>query len=143
MVGSSGVRKAVMICLVAFVFTVTTGFSVVNYHAKVLLVQAKVTDAMDPNVGTILIGLCQMGGNLVGAFLVDKVGRKTLLYISSTFLALAQAGLGTYFYFELTSPDSASVLGNFRSVVVVLIARMHGPVERFDLKCSNAKLESI
>ena len=56
MVGSAGVRKAVMICLLAFVFTVLTGFAVVNYHAKLLLVQARVTDAMDPNLGTILIG---------------------------------------------------------------------------------------
>ena len=56
MVASAGVRKAVMICLLAFVFTVLTGFAVVNYHAKLLLVQARVTDAMDPNLGTILIG---------------------------------------------------------------------------------------
>ena len=62
------------------------GFTVVNYHAKLLLVQARVTEAMDPNLGTILIGLCQMAGNLIGAALIDKVGRKTLLYVSSTFL---------------------------------------------------------
>ena len=86
----------------------------VNYHAKLLLVQARVTEAMDPNLGTILIGLCQMGGNLVGASLIDKVGRKTLLYISSMFLALSQAGLGTYFYFELNSPEAAEILNNYR-----------------------------
>ena len=121
MVASAGVRKAVMICLMAFVFTVATGFTVVNYHAKMLLVQARVTDAMDPNLGTILIGLCQMGGNLCSAFIVDKVGRKSLLYVSSTFLAIAQAGLGTYFYFELTSPDAVEVLASYRWVPLVLL----------------------
>ena len=114
MVTSNGIRKAVMICLTAFFFTVATGFSVVNFHAKLLLVQAKVTDAMDPNLGTILIGLCQMGGNLVGAFLVDRVGRKTLLYISSAALALSQCGLGTYFHLQLNSPEVATVLENYR-----------------------------
>ena len=115
MVGSVGVRKAVIICLMAFLFTVATGFSVVNYHAKALLVQARVTDAMDPNVGTILLGICQMAGNLVSAFIVDKIGRKTLLYVSSTFLALSQTGLGIYFYLESLSAvavdnESAAIL---------------------------------
>ena len=90
------------------------GFTVVNYHAKLLLVQARVTEAMDPNLGTILIGLCQMVGNLIGAALIDKVGRKTLLYVSSTFLAFSQAGLGTYFYFELNSVEAAAILDNYR-----------------------------
>jgi len=121
MVASAGVRRAVMICLMAFVFTVLTGFSVVNYHAKLLLVQARVTDTMDPNLGTILIGVCQMSGNLVSAFIVDRVGRKTLLYISSTFLAFAQAGLGTYFYFELTSEEAAEILSNYRWAPLVLL----------------------
>ena len=53
MVGSRGVRKAVFICLMCFVFTVLTGFSIVNYHAKLLLVQARVTDTMDANVGLV------------------------------------------------------------------------------------------
>ena len=114
MVASNGVRRAVIICLVAFVFTVASGFSVVNYHAKLLLVQARVTDAMDPNVGTILIGLCQLAGNLVSAFIIDRVGRKSLLYVSSAFLALAQAGLGTYFYLELNSPEAAEILADYR-----------------------------
>jgi len=121
MVASAGVRKAVMICLTCFVFTVATGFTVVNYHAKLLLVQARVTEAMDPNLGTILIGLCQMVGNLIGAALIDKVGRKTLLYVSSTFLALSQAGLGTYFYFELNSVEAAAILANYRWFPLVLL----------------------
>jgi predicted MFS family arabinose efflux permease len=117
MVASAGVRKAVSVCLLAFVFTVATGFSVVNYHAKMLLVQARVTDTMDPNLGVILIGVCQMAGNLAGASVIDRVGRKTLLYISSAFLAFSQAGLGTYFYLELNSPEAAEALEDYRSVM--------------------------
>ena len=124
MVGSRGVRKAVIICLMCFFFTVATGFSIVNYHAKVLLVQARVTDTMDANVGTILIGVCQMVGNLCGAFVVDKIGRKTLLYISSAFLSVAQAGLGTYFYFELMTTEAeelTTVLDDYRWAPLVLL----------------------
>ena len=85
MVTSSGNRKSIAICLGIYFFTVGTGFIVVNYHAKMLLVEAKVTDTMDANLGTIIIGLCQMAGNIISAFIVDRVGRKNLLYISSTF----------------------------------------------------------
>ena len=67
------------------------------------------------NFHFFIVGLCQMGGNLVGAFVVDKVGRKTLLYISSAFLAFAQSGLGTYFYFQLNSLEVAAILENYRS----------------------------
>jgi hypothetical protein len=43
MVGSSGVRKAVLTCLAIYLFTVATGFSVISYHAKAILMQAQVT----------------------------------------------------------------------------------------------------
>ncbi len=121
MVASAGVRKAITVCLLAFVFTVFTGFTVVNYHAKSLLVQAKVTDSMDPNLGTILIGLCQMGGNLVGAMIIDKVGRKTLLYISSVVLSLSQAGLGVYFYYQMRVPEAAVVLDDYRWLPLAML----------------------
>ena len=127
---SAGVRKAIMICLLAFIFTVGSGFSVVNYHAKLLLVQAKVTSSMDPNLGTILIGICQMFGGLVGAFLVDKVGRKTLLYISSAFLAFAQSGLGTYFYFQLNSEKAAAILESYRYNNSYLFSKLCSNIER-------------
>ena len=99
MVTSAGNRKAIGLCLGVYFCTVATGFIVVNYHVKVLLVEAKV--AMDANLGTIIIGLCQMGGNIFSALIVDRVGRKTLLYVSSVFLCLSQLGLGLYFYVEL------------------------------------------
>merc|ERR1719189_1553384 len=108
MVTSGGNRKSISICLGIYFFAVGTGFIVVNYHAKMLLVEAKVTDTMDANLGTIIIGLCQMGGNIISAFIVDRVGRKNLLYISSTFVCLSQAGIGTYFYYEMSGISSDS-----------------------------------
>lgn len=111
-----------MICLGIYFFTVGTGFIVVNYHAKMLLVQGKVTDTMDANLGTIIIGLCQMGGNIISAFIVDRVGRKCLLYISSVFICLSQAGIGTYFYFEMVESESESgIMEQYRLVPLILL----------------------
>jgi len=87
---------------------------VVNYHAKTILTQAKVS--MDSNLATVIIGICQMGGNVLSACIVDKTGRKTLLYISSVFLCLSQTGLGLYFYF-----DRFEDLSSFRWAPLILL----------------------
>merc|ERR1719412_1724771 len=122
MVTSGGNRKSISICLGIYFFAVGTGFIVVNYHAKMLLVQGKVTDTMDANLGTIIIGLCQMGGNIISAFIVDRVGRKNLLYISSTFVCLSQAGIGTYFYLEMVGNKSGSgSMEEYRLVPLILL----------------------
>ena len=47
---------------------------------------------------------------------MDRVGRKTLLYISSAFLSVAQAGLGTYFYFEMSAANDTDMLDDYRQV---------------------------
>merc|ERR1719266_1718830 len=121
MVTSQGNRKSIMICIGIYFFTVGTGFIVVNYHAKMLLVQGKVTDTMDANLGTIIIGLCQMGGNIISAFIVDRVGRRSLLYISSVFVCLSQAGIGTYFYFEMAVDHTEDVMEQYRLVPLVML----------------------
>ena len=122
MITSTGNRKSIGICLGIYFFTVGTGFIVVNYHAKMLLVQGKVTDTMDANLGTIIIGLCQMGGNIISAFIVDRIGRKSLLYLSSVFVCLSQAGIGTYFYFEMLESESESgSMEEYRLVPLILL----------------------
>ena len=122
MVTSGGNRKSISICLGIYFFAVGTGFIVVNYHAKMLLVQGKVTDTMDANLGTIIIGLCQMGGNIISAFIVDRVGRRTLLYISSVFVCLSQAGIGTYFYYEMLENKSEnSSIEQYRLVPLIML----------------------
>ena len=122
MVTSSGNRKSISICLGIYFFTVATGFIVINYHAKMLLVQGKVTESMDANLGTIVIGLCQMGGNIVSAFIVDRIGRKTLLYVSSVFVCLSQAGIGTYFFLEMLGNNSEEeTMEEYRLVPLIML----------------------
>jgi predicted MFS family arabinose efflux permease len=101
MLVSSGVRKAVFTCLAIYFFTVATGFSVISYHAKAILMQANVGEAIDANLGIIIIGVCKMAGNIVSALVIDKIGRKTLLYVSSVFICISQAALGTYFHLQV------------------------------------------
>eukprot|EP00096_Caligus_rogercresseyi_P007476 TRINITY_DN25340_c0_g1_i1.p1 TRINITY_DN25340_c0_g1~~TRINITY_DN25340_c0_g1_i1.p1 ORF type:complete len:268 (+),score=45.42 TRINITY_DN25340_c0_g1_i1:40-804(+) len=77
-----------------------TGFSVINFHAKAILVSSRVTSAISPNLATIILGVCGMIGNIISSLLIDRTGRKKLLVISSVFLCLAQLGQGTYFYYK-------------------------------------------
>ena len=108
MIYSAGNRKAIATCLGVLFFTVGSGYAVVNYHTKSILVQAKIN--FDTNLATIMIGSCQVVANIISAFIVDKLGRKTLLYISGSFVCIAQVLLGLYFHFEQHGAD----LGDYR-----------------------------
>jgi hypothetical protein len=44
-----------------FVFQVFSGFSVITYHAKLILAKANVSETMDLNVGIIVIGILKVG----------------------------------------------------------------------------------
>ena len=103
MIMSPGNRKAIGICLGLFFFTVTSGYAVVNHHTKTILENAKIN--FDSNIATIVIGCCQMGANIISALVVDKAGRKVLLYISSVLLCISQLLLGLYFHFQDTGAD--------------------------------------
>ena len=47
MVTSAGNRKAILLCLGLYFCSVVTGYNVVNYHAKTILTQAKVSMERD------------------------------------------------------------------------------------------------
>ncbi|XP_040583623.1 facilitated trehalose transporter Tret1 [Lepeophtheirus salmonis] len=95
-----GIRKAVFFCMTLKFFNMMTGYSVINFHAKAILVSSRVTSFISPNLATIILGLCGMSGNIISSLIIDKTGRKNLLLVSSVFLFLAQLGQGTYFYFQ-------------------------------------------
>ena len=95
---SPGGRRAVAMCLGLMLFVQTTGFGIVNFHAKSILLMAKIT--MDPNLATVMIGAVQLVGNIVSAGLVDRVGRKRLLTISGAMIVVSMFLLATYFHYR-------------------------------------------
>jgi len=55
MVASSGNRRAILLCLGLYLCSVVTGYNVVNYHAKTILTQAKVSMVRKTNCNLLQI----------------------------------------------------------------------------------------
>lgn len=67
---------------------------------------------------TSMVGFMQIAANLVGLAIIDRLGRKISLAISSTVLSIVTAILGAYFYILDHNPDT---LDNIRWLPVVLL----------------------
>uniref|UniRef100_A0A0A9XL62 Facilitated trehalose transporter Tret1 n=1 Tax=Lygus hesperus TaxID=30085 RepID=A0A0A9XL62_LYGHE len=55
---------------------------------------------IDSNLASVIVGLVNMAATLVATFLIDRLGRKMLLYISSLLMAITAASLGSFFYYK-------------------------------------------
>jgi facilitated trehalose transporter len=56
--------------------------------------------AINPNISSIIVGLVLLISNTVATFLIDKIGRRILLIVSDSGMALGLFGLGLFFYLK-------------------------------------------
>ena len=66
---------------------------------------------MDDSLCTIIVGIVNFFSTFVATILIDRLGRKILLYISSIFMSISLAGLSTYFFIKASSPEAVATLG--------------------------------
>lgn len=55
---------------------------------------------LDGNTSTIIVGVVNFGSTFLATILIDRFGRKVLLYISSVAMILSLMVLGTFFYLK-------------------------------------------
>lgn len=55
---------------------------------------------MDNNICTIIVGLVNFGSTFLATLLIDRMGRKMLLYVSAVIMVLTLGTLGTYMYLK-------------------------------------------
>ena len=51
-------------------------------------------------IETIIVAIAMCVATLIASLIIDKLGRKMLLNISSFFMAISAAAMGVYFYFQ-------------------------------------------
>ncbi|XP_063926335.1 facilitated trehalose transporter Tret1-2 homolog [Zophobas morio] len=74
-------RRAFIITVGARFFQLTTGVAAMNFYIQILLKDA--TQSIEPHVGASIVLLIQLGVTVLNVFLVDRWGRKPLLFFST------------------------------------------------------------
>lgn len=76
------------------------------YYAETIFKNA---GAQDPSLYSIIMSVAQVVATLVAVFLVDRAGRKILLYISSAMSGLCMVALGYYFWMLENKMDISDI----------------------------------
>jgi facilitated trehalose transporter len=81
-----------------FFFLQVTGMNAVGFYATSIFQNSGIN--INPLLATCIIGLFQLVFVLASAFLIDKCGRKILLFLSFTLMAIGMFGMAAYFNFK-------------------------------------------
>lgn len=66
---------------------------------------------IDEGLATIIVGVMQVVATFVATLVVDRLGRRILLLISDSVMALCTLLLGVYFFMQDRDPNSVDNLG--------------------------------
>lgn len=112
------VGKAFLVGMTLLAVSELSGsFTMVNYAGSIF--QASGSD-IDPNESSFYLGAIQIVGTIATLCLIDKIGRKILLIISTIGLALGTAVAGLYSYYYTRGVNLNAV--NFIPVVSLSFA---------------------
>lgn len=87
--------KAFVIIMLQFFFFQMSGVNIVMFYSTTIFIKSKI--ALEPDIASIIVVVCQAATTLIALGFVDRFGRKVLLGLSNTFMIIGLAGIGTYF----------------------------------------------
>lgn len=98
-----GIRKPMVIGIFLAIFSQITGINAIMFYAPEIF--KSIGFGTDSALfQTVIIGIFNTGFTLVALWLVDKLGRKTLLIYGVGGMALCLLGLGSAFQFNFSGP---------------------------------------
>ncbi|KAF5281132.1 hypothetical protein FQR65_LT02998 [Abscondita terminalis] len=89
--------KPLLISLGLMFFQQMSGINAVIFYTSDIFEMAG-SNTIDKNTSTIIVGVVNFVSTFIATVLIDRLGRKILLYVSSTLMVLTLGILGTYFY---------------------------------------------
>ncbi|XP_020293941.1 facilitated trehalose transporter Tret1-like isoform X2 [Pseudomyrmex gracilis] len=95
--------KPLLISLGLMLFQQLSGINAVIFYTVQIFQDAGST--IDENISTIIIGIVNFISTFIAAFVIDRLGRKMLLYISSVSMAITLFALGGFFYVKSLGID--------------------------------------
>ncbi|GJQ67402.1 putative high-capacity facilitative transporter for trehalose [Trypoxylus dichotomus] len=88
--------KPLMISLGLMVFQQLSGINAVIFYTTKIFSMAG--SSIPPHLCTIIVGIVNFISTFIATVLIDKLGRKVLLYISGASMGITLTVLGAYFY---------------------------------------------
>ncbi|CAI9538664.1 unnamed protein product [Staurois parvus] len=102
------IYKPFLIGIFLMFFQQFTGINAIMFYADMIFEEANFKNS---SLASVIVGLIQVVFTAVAALIMDKAGRKILLIISGTIMAISAALFGVYFkIIEMHTQNSSSVL---------------------------------
>ncbi|XP_064536077.1 facilitated trehalose transporter Tret1-2 homolog [Drosophila montana] len=89
-------RRPILISLFLMLFQQFSGINAVIFYTVKIFTDAGST--IDSNLSTIIVGLVNFAATLIATLIIDRVGRKILLYISAVAMILTLFLLAAFFF---------------------------------------------
>lgn len=99
--------KPLMISLGLMFFQQLSGINAVIFYTVSIFKDAGST--IDENLCTIIVGVVNFGAVFMATILIDRLGRKILLYISAVTMIITLMTLGTFFYYKNSGNDVSHI----------------------------------
>lgn len=97
--------KPLLVALGLMLFQQLSGINAVIFFTTTIFEMAG--SSIDSSLCTIIVGVVNLIATLIATVLVDRLGRKVLLYISAALMAVTLIGLGVYFYTKGEAKESS------------------------------------
>ncbi|KFR16604.1 Solute carrier family 2, facilitated glucose transporter member 8, partial [Opisthocomus hoazin] len=89
-------------------FQQVTGINAVMFYTETIFEDANFKVISDSRMASVVVGSIQVCFTAVAALIIDKTGRKVLLYVSGIIMALSTALFGLYFKMVLPNRSNSS-----------------------------------
>uniref|UniRef100_A0A2M4A4U2 Facilitated trehalose transporter Tret1 n=1 Tax=Anopheles triannulatus TaxID=58253 RepID=A0A2M4A4U2_9DIPT len=99
--------KPLMISLGLMFFQQLSGINAVIFYTVTIFKSAGST--IDENICTIIVGCVNFIATFIATVLIDRLGRKMLLYISDVAMIITLMTLGTFFYMKNNGDDVSHI----------------------------------
>lgn len=101
--------RSILICLGLMTFQQLSGINAVIFYTVNIFQMAG--SSVDKNLSSIIVGFVNFMSTFLATAIIDRAGRKVLLYISSVIMTITLIILGSFFYVKMDAKIDVSTLG--------------------------------
>jgi sugar porter (SP) family MFS transporter len=123
------VRKSLMIAVGFTVLQQVTGINTIIYYGPQIFYQAGITSSKSAIFATFLVAIVNVLATIIALVLVDRVGRKPLLYVGVSGMTASLFVLAYYFHLQTSIGSSLGLIATVCLMVyITCFAFSMGPI---------------